>query len=97
MTADYWIDIMTRSTRQPPNGTNIAWYDNPAVDALLNRAQVALDQAVRTRLYRRVGAILHEDLPHIPLLNFKQPTGVRKGVSVVRPHEDWYDVSYTSV
>ena len=97
MTADYWIDIMTRSTRQPPHGTNIAGYDNPAVDALLNRAQVSLDQSVRTRLYRRVGAILHEDLPHIPLLNFKQPTGVRKGLSVVRPHEDWYDVSYTSV
>lgn len=91
MTADYWIDVMTRSTRQPPNGTNIAWYENPEVDALLDAAQIENSQDRRTELYRQVGDILFEDLPHIPLMNFGQPTASVKGLrGLVRPNEAWF-------
>jgi peptide/nickel transport system substrate-binding protein len=94
MTADYWIDIMTRSTRQPPKGTNVAWYDNPAVDKLLDKAQVEQSQEQRTVLYRQVAQILYDDLPHVPLLNFGQPMGARNPVQgLVRANEDWVDVS----
>jgi peptide/nickel transport system substrate-binding protein len=98
MTADYWIDIMTRSTRQPPNGTNVAWYANPAVDKLLDKAQVEQSQQARTRLYRQVAQVLHVDVPHVPLLNFRQPVGARSAVQgLVRPNEDWIDVSRVKV
>jgi peptide/nickel transport system substrate-binding protein len=98
MTADYWIDIMTRSTRQPPNGTNVAWYDNPDVDTLLDKAQVELEQSKRTELYRQVAQILSTDVPHVPLLNFGQPSAARTGVrGFVRPNEDWWDVTNVSV
>jgi len=98
MTADYWIDIMTRSTRQPPDGTNIAWYSNPRIDELLDQAQVELTENERRRLYREVGEILHEDVPHVPLLNFGQPVAAREGVSgLVRPNENWFDPTVVSI
>jgi peptide/nickel transport system substrate-binding protein len=98
MTADYWIDIMTRSTRQPPNGTNVAWYSNPELDKLLDRAQVEQSQDRRTALYRQVAEILATDVPHVPLLNFRQPTGVGSNVEgLVRPNEDWWDVTRVSL
>jgi peptide/nickel transport system substrate-binding protein len=94
MTADYWIDIMTRSTRQPPNGTNVAWYDNPDVDKLLNKAQVEQSQEQRTVLYRQVQQILYVDVPHVPLLNFGQPVAARDPVQgLVRANEDWIAVA----
>lgn len=97
MTADYWIDVMSRSTRQPPNGTNIAWYSNPNVDALLDQAQVSNDQATRTGLYQQVGAALFDDLPHIPLMNFGQPTASGKNVQgLVRPNEAWFSPNIMS-
>ena len=98
MTADYWIDIMTRSTRQPPNGTNVAWYANPAVDKLLDAAEVELDTTKRHAYYRQVADILYVDVPHVPLVNFEQPVGVLDAVSgLVRPNEDWWTVATVKV
>lgn len=98
MTADYWIDVMTRSSRQPPNGTNVSWFANPEVDGLLDAAQVEADEAARIALYRQVGEILHAELPHIPLMNFGQPVGSRPEIQgLVRPNEAWFSPNVLSL
>jgi peptide/nickel transport system substrate-binding protein len=51
----------------PPKGANRGRYANPRVDALLEAAAAAADQAVRRKDYIEVQQILAEDLPGIPL------------------------------
>jgi peptide/nickel transport system substrate-binding protein len=91
MTSDYWIDLVTRSTRQPPKGANVGWYTNTKVDDLLIQAQSENDFDTRRAKYRQVGAILHDDAGHAPLYNFRQPVAVAPYVKgFVRPDEDWF-------
>ena len=46
-------------------------YSNPELDALLEQAQVELDQNVRAQLYQQVQQILAEDAPIIPIFQGK--------------------------
>jgi peptide/nickel transport system substrate-binding protein len=52
------------------NGTaahNFAYYRDPTVDRLLIEAQVAVDEATRTGLYRTVQEKIAEDAPWVPI------------------------------
>lgn len=55
------------SGMQPPAGNNRAGYANPALDALLEAARVAVDRGERRRLYAEIQRITADDLPVIPL------------------------------
>ncbi len=46
-------------------------YSNPDLDALLEQAQVELDQNVRAQLYQQIQQILAEDAPIIPIFQGK--------------------------
>jgi len=93
MTADYWIDLVTRSTRWPPAGVNNGWYANSEVDNLLDKAETAIGFEERKDHYRQVAQILHDDAAFVPIFNFRQPTGLAQYVQgFVRPDEDWFDL-----
>jgi peptide/nickel transport system substrate-binding protein len=51
----------------PPHGGNRGDYSNPRVDALLQSAAAATDQATRRREYVELQQLLATDLPSIPL------------------------------
>ncbi len=53
--------------REPPNGGNRGFYDNPKLDTLLREAEQSGDQGLRKRDYAAVQRILLEDLPAINL------------------------------
>jgi ABC-type transport system substrate-binding protein len=55
------------SSKFPPNGANRAYYSNPRMDALIDRARREIDPKVRRPLYAEVQQILAEDLPYINL------------------------------
>jgi peptide/nickel transport system substrate-binding protein len=93
MTADYWIDLVARSTRWPPAGVNNGWYANADVDKLLDEGESAVDFEERKSCYQQVGQILHDDAAFVPVANFKQPTALAANVrGFVRPDEDWFDL-----
>jgi len=58
------------SSRFPPNGTNRAFYLNPKVDALIDKARREINPKVRKPLYAEVQRVLAEDLPYINLWYF---------------------------
>jgi peptide/nickel transport system substrate-binding protein len=65
-------DIIRRvfhSQQVPPAGFNRGHYSNPTVDALIDKATMALDEASRRRLYGDAQKIIAEDAPLIPLWN----------------------------
>jgi peptide/nickel transport system substrate-binding protein len=55
------------SAKFPPNGANRAFYSNPKIDALIDKARREVDPNVRKPLYAEVQRILAQDLPYINL------------------------------
>jgi peptide/nickel transport system substrate-binding protein len=53
-------------------GFNSGYYSNPEVDALLEEARTATDQARRAALYREMQAIVQEDAPWVFVANWVQ-------------------------
>jgi peptide/nickel transport system substrate-binding protein len=63
-------DILRRvfhSTQVPPAGFNRGYYQNPAVDRLLDEAAATTDEDQRRRLYGEVQRLIAEDVPYISL------------------------------
>ena len=59
------LEYVFHSSKFPPNGANRAYYSNPRVDALIDRARRDIDQKTRKPLYADVQSILAVDLPYI--------------------------------
>jgi peptide/nickel transport system substrate-binding protein len=63
-------DILRRvfhSKQVPPVGFNRGRYANPQVDALLDQADAATDEAVRRDLYAKVQHIVAREVPYVSL------------------------------
>jgi len=70
----------------PGSATNIAFYRNPAMDALLEEAVRVTDVAQREQLYGQALDLWIEDLPLIPLVHGEQITVLRKEVTGYKLH-----------
>lgn len=69
----------------PPAGANRGRYRNPRVDELIDRAEAATDLETQARLYRELQAVLHRELPYVPLW-------YEDHVALHRPHVRGYRV-----
>jgi len=71
---DSLIGMMPFETRhQPPGGPGSAFYSNPEVDALLERAATEIDVDVRADLYCKAGTRIWEEAPWIFLYSQRFP------------------------
>lgn len=65
--------LTLRSDAWPQKGGfNSGYYRNPQVDALLEKARLTTDNAVRGQLYRQVQQIVHDDAPWLFVANWQQ-------------------------
>ncbi len=70
-----WVGIRTpdifryafHSASVPPDGANRGRYRDPEADRLIEAARAEPDLARQAALYRALQALLHQDLPYIPL------------------------------
>ncbi|MFN8591694.1 MAG: ABC transporter substrate-binding protein [Thermomicrobiales bacterium] len=99
MSADYWIQLISHSKFQSPNGTNSGYYSNPQVDELFDQAAAELDDAKRRDLYQQAQEIiLHEDAAYIPVTFDRAPLALSSRVKgFVNPPEDWFQLWTVSV
>ncbi len=88
MDADYALFALFHSSEQPP-GFNGAFYANPEVDALLEKARSTLDVNERKDAYKKAIETIWQDAPWLFLYSEVQVTAVRKGVKnfIVHPSE----------
>ena len=80
-------DIFVPTHRTGDRG-NSSGYANPELDALLDAANVELDQEKRAELYRKAEAIVNRDLPKVYLWVAKELYGVSDKVSGWQPSAD---------
>lgn len=70
--ADYpsprsFLEPVFATSAQPPAGANVAFYSDPAVDALLAEAATAPTEEAALAAYARAEDLVLEDLPAVPL------------------------------
>jgi peptide/nickel transport system substrate-binding protein len=70
----------------PAVGLNIAFYKNPEIDTLLERAQSSVDETVRGDNYARAQEILIQDAPWVAIAYVKPPIGLQKDVQGFVPN-----------
>lgn len=94
MTSPYWLYIVTSSELQAPNGPNVGYYSNPALDTAMNNAITALDPQEAEQWWRRANNIVSDDAALVPIVNDKAPYMLAPYVSgFVSASEEWYDLT----
>jgi peptide/nickel transport system substrate-binding protein len=93
MTTPYWLNNVTSSTLQAPNGSNVGHYSNPELDAVMTQASTAVDEPTADDLWRQAAEIVHQDAALAPIVNDKAPYVLSGDVQgFVAPSEEWYDL-----
>lgn len=94
MTSPYWLYIVTSSELQAPNGPNVGYYDNPALDEAMNNAITALDPAEAEQFWKLANNIVSDDAALVPIVNDKAPYMLAPYVTgFVSASEEWYDLT----
>jgi peptide/nickel transport system substrate-binding protein len=88
----YFIDIAAHSKWFAPDGSNIGWYKNPEVDALLDQALVEMDDEKRYDLYRQANEIIAEDAAFVSVVHDSAPYLLSPRVKgFVHAPQEWMD------
>ncbi|MGE2717920.1 ABC transporter substrate-binding protein [Mycolicibacterium litorale] len=94
MTSPYWLYIVTSSELQAPNGPNVGYYDNPALDEAMDNAITALDPDEAEKWWREANNIVSDDAALVPIVNDKAPYMLAPYVTgFVSASEEWYDLT----
>ena len=65
-------------------GGNLMYYSNPEVDSLIEQGAATLDKSKRTVIYDKIQAILHNELPLVPIVSPTSTIAVNKHLKGVR-------------
>jgi peptide/nickel transport system substrate-binding protein len=87
--ADYGLFPLFHSSQHVPDGSNRAFYANPAVDELLAEGRTNPDPEAREQIYAEALEIIHEDAPWLFLHSETQLVAVNDDVQglVIHPTE----------
>src|SRR5512146_481104 len=83
LTHQYFMVFDSKMT--PPAGSNRGGYSNPAMDRLLEQAEVTLDPAARRKIYAEVQKIAADDLPYVSLWWMDNVVVMNRRVKGFRP------------
>jgi len=77
-------DILRRvfhSSQTPPAGFNRGFYNNPRVDALLDKATEASGEQARRELYGEAQRVITEDVPYVSLWHIRNVAVAQRALS----------------
>lgn len=77
---DNFLSVLLSGDNTTPPASNIAFYNNPKVTALLNKAKVAGSQKERTTLYMQAQEMIHADAPWAPIAHSRVAVPMDKKV-----------------
>ena len=77
--------LLSSTTATDTDALNIAYYKNPEVDEILNKAQTTIDENERQRFYYQAQEMLVKDAPWVPIAYVKPPVGLQDQVQGYQP------------
>jgi len=78
--------LLDKDNAKKGSAGNTAFYKNDQVHDLLKKGQVTLNQNERTKIYKQVQQIVHDNAPWVPIAYATQPMAVNKNVMDYVPH-----------
>jgi peptide/nickel transport system substrate-binding protein len=93
MSCDFWLEYITHSRYISPKGFNVGYYNNPAIDRLLDIARTEMQDKRRIELYQIIHRLIMEDVPCIPVTNNKSANVVhhKRVKNFKYPPQNWHD------
>lgn len=92
MTTPIWVEVVGHSKWFAPNGSNVNWYQNDEVDALLDQALVEMDDAGRDALYKQAHDLMMQDAAMVPIVHDSTPYIMAPYVKgYVHAPQNWQD------
>lgn len=71
-----------------PNGQNYAFWRDEKFHSLMMAGQAATDEAQRAQIYREANAMIHDQVPAIPIVHAKVPIVVKSSIAGFAPKPD---------
>ncbi len=92
MTTPIWVEVVSHSKWFAPNGSNVGWYENAEVDALLDQALTEMDDAKRYDLYKQAHDLVMEEAAIVPIVHDSTPYVMQPYVKgYVHAPQNWQD------
>ncbi len=83
---DNFLNVLLSSkTATKTDAQNVAYYKNPELDRILERAASTIDEDERRRLYVRAQEIVYNDAPWAPIAYAEPPLGFQNSVQGYHP------------
>ncbi|QYJ15421.1 Periplasmic dipeptide transport protein [Rubrobacter xylanophilus DSM 9941] len=83
---DNFLNVLLSSkAATETDAQNVAYYKNPELDRILERAASTIDEDERRRLYVRAQEIVYEDAPWAPIAYAEPPLGFQNSVQGYHP------------
>ncbi|MGH3089691.1 MAG: ABC transporter substrate-binding protein [Rubrobacteraceae bacterium] len=77
--------LLSSSGATEQDAQNIAYYQNPELDEILNDAASTIDEAEREELYAQAQEIIYDDVPWVPIAYAEPPLGFQEAVQDYLP------------
>lgn len=85
-----FLDVMFNSKAITENASlNRAFYSNPQVDRLLDKAAVEIDRARRLEMYQETEQIIVDDAPWVPLVHTERYIATQPWIKNYQLHPMW--------
>ena len=83
---DNFLNVLLSSkSATPKNAQNVAYYKNPELDKILNKAATSIKEDERRPLYEQAQKIVYDDAPWVPIAYAQPPLGFQKSVEGYKP------------
>jgi len=93
MATPFWIEVVGHSKWWPTGGSNVGWYKNEKVDALLDQAMTELDDEKRYKIYAEANKIVMDDASMVAIVHDKTPVLMGPNVNgYVHAPQNWKDL-----
>lgn len=76
---------------------NLGGYSNPALDALIDQAEIETDPEKRVALLRDAMTIVRDEVVYVPLHQQPLIWAAKSKISLVQPEDDWFPLRYVWV
>lgn len=92
MTTPIWVEVVAHSKWFAPNGSNVGWYNNPEVDAILDEALAETEDQTRYELYKKAHDLVMQDAAIVPIVHDSTPYVMQPYVKgYVHAPQNWQD------
>lgn len=85
---NFFYPLLDQDSAHKPNAQNYAFWRNRDFHTLMVEGQTSIDENKRARIYQRANALVHDQVPAIPIVHTTVPVALRSSIADFVPRPD---------